>query len=371
MSLKVIAAEGIRQFLGRLMASYRLIAPKEENGSYVFAEIKDPSEVVIDYPIALYPPKGFLLPPKEEYLRYKRNGKPLVEVLYEETPPTVFFGLHPCDLNSLWLLDEAFIRDTGDSLYEGRRKKFFFIVLDCLKPCDEYAFCRDMGTLYLDRGYDILLTKVSPAEIGIEGLEVAATAADGGRFEVDELYIVRTGTDLRRRLVEYYADAVDLDLSEEEVLDRVYEGREKAFDRKLKVSREELPDVLWRAYESPYWEEVASKCLSCGSCNFVCPTCYCFDVMDQPEINLKEGKRLRTWDSCMLVDFARVAGGENFRPTRVHRLRHRFLRKGKYLQDRYGKPGCVGCGRCTRHCLVKINPIEVYNGLYNWSTAEG
>ena len=348
MALKVITVEGLYGFLRKLKGDYRVVGVKAEDGFFAFAEIGDPQEVVLDYPITLYPLKAFLLPPREEYLRFRIDGRPEVETQFEEIPPTVFFGMHPCDLHSLWLLDTAFMGDATDALYEGRRKNFVFVVMDCLRPCDEYAFCKDMGTLYVDEGYDILLTDLQ-----------------------NGLYAVRTGSDRGLVILERYTEVRDATPREEEMLERIYREREEAFTNRVKPKREELPELLWRGYRSPYWEEVARKCLSCGSCNLVCPTCYCFDVLDEVEINLKEGKRLRTWDGCMLVDFARVAGGENFRPSRADRLRHRFLRKGKYLVDRYGKLGCVGCGRCTRHCLVKINPIEVYNGLYNRIQSEG
>lgn len=370
MQLKVMTIDGVRRFLERLKGQYRVIGPKAEGGVFVFKELQGVEEVVLDYPIALYPIKGFLLPPKEEYLRYRKDGKVDVYAMVEEVPPTVFFGIHPCDLHSLWLLDEAFIKDGTDGLYEAKRKKFVFVVLDCLSPCDQYAFCRDVGTLYAD-GYDVLLTRTTAEEISSKsGKAVTSLSADGGKLLGGPLYIVRSHTEKGEAILRDHADLVVLDVDEKEVVDKIYEEREEVFGRRLKLEKDEIPDVLWRAYDSPYWEEVASKCLNCGACNFVCPTCYCFDVVEDVDLNLKEGRRFRTWDSCMLTNFALVASGENFRPKRFQRLRHRFLRKGKYLLDRYGKMGCVGCGRCTRHCLVKINPIEVYNTLYNRVQAE-
>lgn len=370
MALKIMTIDGVRRFLERLGEQYRVIGPKAEGGKFVFKELKDVEELALEYPIALYPVKGFLLPPKEEYLRYRKDGKVDVVAMMEEVPPTVFFGIRPCDLNSLWLLDEAFIKEGVDVLYETKRKKFLFVVLDCLVPCDEYAFCRDVGSLYVE-GYDVLLTRTTSDEIASKsGKAPTAVSSDGGKLLEGPLYIVRAQTEKGEKVLKDYADLVVLDVDEGEVIKKIYEEREEVFGKRLKVEKDAIPDVLWRAYDSPYWEEVASKCLSCGSCNLVCPTCYCFDVVEEIELNLKEGKRYRTWDSCMLMNFALVASGENFRHKRFERLRHRFLRKGKYLLDRYGKIGCVGCGRCTRHCLVKINPIEVYNTLYNLMQAE-
>jgi ferredoxin len=341
MYLRVMKKEEGYEFLQDLKRDYRVIAPVAENGFFIFKPLEEVKEAVFDYTIAIYPVKNFLLPPYEDYLRFKLGELPQVEVLWEEVPETVLFGMRPCDLNSLSLLDDAFLGDPLDMLYKKRREKFVFIVMDCMAPCDEFSFCKDMGTLNAEKGFDILVTKVK------------------------DLYFFKPASNKGASLIQKYGKGKEASSEEESLLKKAYEEREKNFFKKLKMEKNELPQVLWKGYDSPYWEEVAKKCLSCGSCNLVCPTCYCFDVRDKVEINLKEGLRFRTWDGCMLVDFAKVAGGENFRPTTVQRLRHRFLRKGKYLLDRYGKVGCVGCGRCTRHCLVKINPIEVYNGLYN------
>jgi NAD(P)H-flavin reductase len=103
----------------------------------------------------------------------------------------------------------------------------------------------------------------------------------------------------------------------------------------------------------------------------VCPTCFCFDVKDEVALNLKEGERLRFWDGCMLVDFAKVATGENFRHDRASRFRHRIFRKGKYVIERYGRVGCVGCGRCAIACLAGIaSPLEAFNAIADSARAK-
>jgi len=96
----------------------------------------------------------------------------------------------------------------------------------------------------------------------------------------------------------------------------------------------------------------------------VCPTCFCFDVKDNVSLNLKDGQRLRQWDGCVLIDFAKVATGENFRHDKASRFRHRIFRKGKYILERYGRFGCVGCGRCATACLAEIaSPLEAFNAI--------
>ncbi len=102
-----------------------------------------------------------------------------------------------------------------------------------------------------------------------------------------------------------------------------------------------------------------------------CPTCICFDVLDQMDLSLGEGERVREWDGCMLEPFAKVASGENFREEREDRLRHRFFRKYAYLYTRHGKPFCCGCGRCVRQCLAGIDPVTVINDLIDAHIKEG
>jgi formate hydrogenlyase subunit 6/NADH:ubiquinone oxidoreductase subunit I len=116
--------------------------------------------------------------------------------------------------------------------------------------------------------------------------------------------------------------------------------------------------------KSPLWAELGERCLACAACTQVCPTCFCFDVRDEVELDLRRGRRVRAWDSCQLDEFATVAGGHDFRKSRGLRLRHRFMRKGKYILEAHKRLGCVGCGRCARACLVDITPMGVFNELY-------
>ncbi|HDN79280.1 MAG TPA: Ni/Fe hydrogenase subunit beta [Chloroflexi bacterium] len=340
MPLKILPKESVPLFVDNLLRDYEVIGPLRKDGFYVFGSVRSFSDMELDYPITIYPAKKFFLPPRESLLRFKTGEKVSVEPVVEEPQPKVLFGLHPCDLHSTWLLDAAFLQETPDASYEARRRHTVFVGLDCLKPCDEYAFCKDMGTLYVNGGYDLFLTDIGDA------------------------YAVDIGSKRGEEMLERYADTREPTPSELKRLEAAHKEKEENFSNRLKFDIHNLPAILWNSYDSPYWEELAQKCLGCGSCTLVCSTCYCFDVFDKVELNLQKGERIRVWDSCLLEEFAKVAGGLNFRPSRVERLRHRFFRKGKYLTERFGKVGCVGCGRCTRNCLVHINPIEVYNHIY-------
>jgi sulfhydrogenase subunit beta (sulfur reductase) len=144
---------------------------------------------------------------------------------------------------------------------------------------------------------------------------------------------------------------------------RVMNAKWPRFPYRLEAEQSELPGLLATSYSSPLWEELGKRCLSCGGCTAVCPTCYCFDVFDEVDFDLTSGKRLRVWDSCQFGQFATVAGGHDFRNSRGARLRHRFSHKYKYQTECSGMAGCVGCGRCAEACLVDIKPVDVLNKL--------
>lgn len=198
-----------------------------------------------------------------------------------------------------------------------------------------------MGTLTADEGYDLHLT------------------------DIGEAYTVHVGTEAGEAMLEKYAAARAATDDDVRRLNQVLSAKWPRFTHRLDFDAAELPAMLATAYEHPIWAELGERCLACGSCTNICPTCYCFNVLDSIALTQTEAVRTRRWDSCQLDEFARVAGGENFREARAARQRHRFFRKGKYLYERFGTLGCVGCGRCIRTCLVHINIVEVFNTIHS------
>jgi sulfhydrogenase subunit beta (sulfur reductase) len=138
---------------------------------------------------------------------------------------------------------------------------------------------------------------------------------------------------------------------------------EKRDSFKLNVEIRDLPEIFELEYHNEIWEELGDKCLSCGNCSMVCPTCYCYDVADSAQLGSKSGDRVRSWDSCLFNSHAQVAGGENFREHRSSRIKHRFYHKQRGFVAEYGRPSCIGCGRCIETCPVKIDIVEVLNRL--------
>jgi len=339
MENKIIEKQNMAPFVDNLInAEAEVIGPKRKDGKYAFDKLIETGELCLDYDTTLLPPKMYLFPPKETLIKFELGKEPEVEPV-AEAKPLILFGVHPYDIKAIELLDVAFSTTNPDINYLSRREKAVIIGVDCLNP-NPNAFCPSLGTATAETGFDLMLT------------------------DIGDSYVVAIGSSKGEQLLTKYAETREA--SQAELAQRNSE-RQKALARykvTLNISPEELPQLLDKSWDSPWWKEKSEKCLSCGSCIVVCPTCFCFDVQDDIALNLKEGERYRQWDGCMLADFAAVAGGGNFRGDKESRFRHRMYRKGKYIWERYGKLGCVGCGRCASACLAEIaSPAETFNRL--------
>ncbi len=339
MSDRILCKEAVGPMIEALMADYRVVGPQAKGSKFVFAPVTDPASVRLDYDTTILPPKKVLQPQCERLATFTLGENPQLEPVIE-VEPTVLLGMHTCDLHALNLLDRAFSEDYPDAHYLSRREQTLIISLECLEPCDDESFCRSMGTLSADEGFDLHL-----ADLG-------------------DAYAVEIGTSAGEELLASYAEVHEATAAEADQKAELVSSKFKHFADRLNFESDELPSLMGDAYDHAYWEELDDRCFACGSCTNVCPTCYCFNVVDEVNLALTEGERIRHWDSCQLAEFARVAGGENFRESRGARQRHRFLRKGKYLYERFDALGCVGCGRCIRTCPASISILKGFNTLH-------
>ncbi len=322
----------------RMIQQNEIYGVKRKTPSFAFDRLVAAEELCLDYDITVLPPTKYLLPPTESLIKFKLAPEPSIRSS-AEAQPCILIGIHPDDLHAIKLLDAVFTGSLTDVNYLARRRATTIVGVDCVNPWP-YSFAASMGTAIPPRIFDLWLT-----DLGDEYLVEVGSAR---------------GEDLRKRYLKTRR-AREVDLRQR---NKVRQDWLKKYQLSLDMPPQEIPKVLDEAWHSPLWEELGQKCLACGSCTMVCPTCICFDVRDGIELNLKEGERYRRWDSCMFDGFAKVASGENFRPTGTARLRHRLYRKGKYMLERYGELGCVGCGRCVHACLVDIaSPVAAYNRL--------
>lgn len=338
MALWVIEKENLADFVNRLIASEPgAVGPVRKGEQYVFAPLASADDLELDYVSTLLPPKKYLFPPQETLLRFTLGNPPQLEAVVE-APPHTIVGVHPCDLRGIWGLDQTFGDDHVDTNYCARRQATTLIGVDCLP--DEHCFCTSVGTHLPEAGtFDLFLTDIGPA------------------------YTAEVGTERGRALLERHAKTREATGADLALLQERRHEKEALVTAHFDADVHTLPLLFETLQKSPVWEEQGAKCLSCGNCNLVCPTCYCFDVGDLMQLNLADGERVRQWDGCLLADFAVVAGGHNFRPEARGRLRHRYYRKFQYLMTKYGRSFCTGCGRCSRACLVHINPPDTINAL--------
>jgi ferredoxin len=282
-----------------------------------------------------------MFPQLEDLLNYEFSQKgPRIESI-NRVKERVLLGAHPCDLNGIFLLDQVFAEKNKDENYLGKRAATTIIGVDCLKPCSPESICLRMGGLDPRGRFDLFLTDLGAAYF-------AEAATTKGEKLIRELGKEAQKTDLAK-------------------LKAIRKKRDALFNKeqkKLSARLADLPKIMKNNLHHPEWEERGKKCYSCGACNAVCPTCYCFDVQDYTHISLLKGTRQRLWDGCMLCEFAKVASGENFREHRSERIRHRTYRKLYYLFEKWGESFCTGCGRCIKACLTKIvSPLEIANAL--------
>lgn len=346
MSFKFLPKSKRVDFLSSLLnEGLELDAPvKKEDNFYSFKSIKDPNDVVFDYVRTILPPKKFLFPQEEtivkyDYLNAEANG-------FVESKERIIFGVHPCDLKGISLLDKVFSEKNVDSNYMEKRKRAILVGIDCTP--DDRCFCTSVGTVIpKNEFFDLFLTDIG----------------DG--------YLINASTDRGKELlkVDFIRDATDGEIQRR---DEFVEKKKATCTNKMDLPLSELPLMFAGVYNSKVWEENGEKCVACGRCNLVCPTCYCFNVYDSMNLKLTEGERIRQWDSCHLESFTKVATGEVFRKSKANRDRHRFYRKFYYL-SRFSPSFCTGCGRCGKECLADIEIVETVNRLakeYNGITSK-
>jgi len=335
MHLYAIKKSGLGAFVDSLISAYEVVGPAPKEFKNAYSKIGSFSELALGYNTTLLPPKKYLIPQREEIISYELGGGFTAKPIIDGTK-RVIFGVHSCDLHGIWLLDDIFAEGSQDAHYLARRGNTFIVGIDCKEPCWEHSFCKSMGTLKPAGGYDLFLT------------------------DLGDVYGVQVGTKAGESLLEHGAFA-PASYAMKDAFFEAWSRKLSEFPDRINFDTDRLPALLAEAYDDLIWDALEERCFDCGACTVVCPTCYCFDVLDEARLDMKSGVRYRKWDSCQLQGFAAVAGGGNFRGKRSDRLRHRLLRKGKYFKEKFGRFACVGCGRCGRACLVHIDVMQVFN----------
>ena len=336
----ILKKKALADFIQALGRSYEVFAPKEEGGEVRFAPAE--GEVLLDYQNTRLSPKNFFFPQSERMLEFSADPKAEDAFVLKERPverrPRLLFGLRPCDAKAFAVLDKIFGNDQyKDTYWFNKRENTTLIGLACNRPCAT-CFCTSVGcgpfheegldVLAVDLGEDVLFRPLT--EKGRKALDAA-----GGLAEADKKAAASAET-LKTQAESSIQSKVGLDKVDER--------------------------TVMELFEADHWAKVAQRCLNCGVCTYVCPTCHCFDIQD--EVSGKIGDRVRNWDSCMSWLFTQHGTGHNPRPDKTSRVRQRFMHKFKYIPlKRGGDIGCVGCGRCVVQCPVNIDVRDVVRDM--------
>jgi sulfhydrogenase subunit beta (sulfur reductase) len=333
MTCRILKQDRLSPLLAEVLQSQRrLIAPLCQGNDVLFGPVTDVQLVEHSYVNTKWPVKEWLFPRSETILGYHFVGSDVeVRSPAVSVPQQVIFGVRPCDAAGLLALDAVFGGDTEDEFYTQRRAATTVVGVSCSVPA-ESCFCTAVGLSPTSaEGSDMLLTP-----LGDEGFLVEVFTAKG------EQLLWEHG---------HYFGAAEECAAKEAVTAQAI----ARMSRQAQLSA--ITDESGRLFEHPLWAEAARKCVGCGVCAYVCPTCHCFDIMD--DADAWGGERCRVWDSCAFDLFTRHASGHNPRPAQDARYRQRVMHKFSYFPQAHGRLMCVGCGRCVRDCPVNLDIYAV------------
>ncbi len=327
------------KLLEKLAAEHDVFAPVRDGASLVWSRVTPQQEIELEFTNTDLSPKAFLFPQTERLMHFKNDsGDPEGMIMQEEpgiSDKQVLLNIRPCDAKAFSVLDHVFERDekTMDVYWKDKRDKTVLIGLACKDPCPT-CFCTSVecGPHY-EEGLDVLLV------------------------DLGDRLLVRPLTDTGESLT---ADLEQAEPGDTEDAAKQKEAAEAAITRGIAMESIRARNVL-EEYEHPCFDRIFESCINCGTCTFYCPTCHCFDIQDETQDDF--GQRIRVWDTCMSWLFTQHTSGHNPRGAKKDRVRQRFMHKFKYMPDKFGVIGCVGCGRCTSKCPVNIDVRSVVNSM--------
>jgi ferredoxin len=364
MAIKFLEQDQLAAFLGYLAEKARVVVPVKEQGVVAFTPWTPGMDVELDVLLAKQSPKEFVFRQTETYLKFDYHMEAPAEaaagdaagaegaaaggdaakeaaIPYEtvdvepvvEAVNQVIFGLRPCDARGFVQMDNVFGGYGGfyfDPLYNAKREATTLLAVTCRDPRST-CFCTAIGG--------------SPA--GTEGVDALFTQVEGG-FTAEAL--TPKGEDILA-----YAGFSNAAAAQADEDTKVKESALARMDVPFTLAG--IRDNLKANFEGQGWHDLCMRCISCGTCTYVCPNCYCFSVND--ELVESRGERYRVWDNCFNPLYTEETSGHNPRMAKSNRFRNRFSHKFWYYPDKYDSLLCSGCGRCVSHCPTRIDIREV------------
>jgi len=315
-----------------IKAGYRVAAPVKEAGITLYKPVESVDQIFIGEILPTKSPKEFFLAETESILSYSRKGKHGVEISAPQpenfAPPTVIFGCRPCDAAGPDIVRGVMTWDFDDEFFLERMRKNVVISIACVEA-DEACFC----------------TSVKCAPDSETGSDIILLPSKPSTGESQE-YLVKILTEKGQEFVDKTSGWKQGNPTASESIEKTKTQLEPVFD----VDR--VKKWLDSGFDNDFWNHATLACIACGTCTYVCPTCHCFDIVDEGDID--DGCRIKNWDSCMMCQFTMHASGHNPRPLKTNRFRQRIMHKFKYYNDLFDRILCSGCGRCQRHCPTDI-----------------
>lgn len=332
-----IKKENLKALLNIWSKSFEVYAPQKEQGQIMLLPY-DENEFTLDYINFAFPIKEYLFKQKERLFKWEGNEQNIN--IHTNTnllnSKRILFGARACDAYGIAYMDKFFLEGYNDEIYRKNRESTYIVATNCVKP-GENCFCSSMGVgPFAKCGYDILFTPL------------------------ENVYLIEAGSKKGEELItigeSLYAETDDKILNEKTMLiDSVI----KEF--KTQFVESGVHKILEENFNNPLWDELSKDCIRCTGCTNVCPTCTCFNVVEE-NMSSRAGCRVRYWDSCQSDSFTRNAGEHNPRNS-ISRVRYRIYDKLKYIEEKFNMKGCTGCGRCINVCPVNINVVNVINKL--------
>jgi sulfhydrogenase subunit beta (sulfur reductase) len=324
--------------LRELQSSYRLFVPVKEGDFHIFRILDESRAPDFSHQNTRLSAKGIVYPQSERMfecsLDESQEGANIYKEAEKDYTPQAIVGIRPCDAQAFKLVKKNFDNaEYRDPWWLKRYETTTLVGMGCNEPCQS-CFCTSVGGgPFKEEDLDVLV------------------------YDLDGQFAAKAVTEKGERFLEKTAGGKPLGAEERERMEELKRSSSRKVSSQVRTDKLKAKPVN-RLFDAPFWEEVAFPCINCGTCTFLCPTCWCFDIQD--EVMGKVGDRIRNWDSCMLPLFTLHGSGHNPREKKSQRVRQRFMHKLKYYVDKYDEGiQCSGCGRCVRYCPVNVDIREV------------
>jgi len=335
--MKKVAKNNIANILGQWQQDFSVFVPSRESGVAEWIAWDGQDTAFLDwFRNTVIPPKSNFLPNMEKLFDFRKEAEGYnMTVAETEAPRKLIFGIRPCDARAMAIIDKVFQDAYQDAYYLNRRKNAVLVGMGCVNPYDS-CFCTSLG--------------LGPAE---------AADVDLMLTDIGDSLLIEEITEKGQELIGKTQGLEDATKEDETKAAATKETAAKKITRNIDTRR--IAERLPLAFEDEaFWEKISAKCVSCGICTFLCPTCYCFDINDEA---LKgDGARYRNWDCCSFPIYTQMPA-ENPRKEKWRRVRQKVHHKYDFYPRLFDVIACTGCGRCIRQCPVNWDITQTLTGL--------